>query len=73
MEQKDPVFQGLSFRSDSGERGAGGCDLLLQIAPSDYASVAMNSMIRKVPDDTDADCGPNNVSRTSTKLSYQPH
>jgi len=73
MEQEDPVFQGLSFQSDSRKRGAGGCDLLLQSAPSNYASVAMNNMIRKVPDDTDTDCRPDNMSRTSAKLSDQTH
>jgi hypothetical protein len=69
MEQMDPVFQGLSFQSDSGKRGARGCDLLLLSSPGDYASVAMNNMIRKVPDDTDADCRPYDMSRTSAKLS----
>jgi len=73
MEQEDPVFQGLSFQLDSRKRGASGCDLLLQSAPSNYASVAMNNMIRKVPDDTDADCRPDNMSRTSAKLSDQTH
>jgi len=73
MEQMDPVFQGLSFQSDSGKRGARGCDLLLLSSPGDYASVAMNNMIRKVPDDTDADCRPYDMSRTSAKLSDQPH
>jgi hypothetical protein len=73
MEQMDPVFQGLSFQSNSSKRSAGGCDLLLLSSPSDYASVAMNNMIRKVRDDTDADCRPDDMSRTSAKLSDQSH
>jgi hypothetical protein len=73
MEQKDPMLQGLSFKSDSSKCGVGECDLLLQSAPSDYATVAMNNMIRKVSNDTDADCRPDNMSRTSAKLSNQPH
>lgn len=73
MEQMDPVFQGLSFQSDSSKRGAGRCDLLLLSSPSDYASVAMNNMIRKVADNADTDCRSDNMPRTGTKFSDQTH
>lgn len=47
--------------------------MLLLRAPSNYASVTMNDMIRKVRDDTDARCWSNNMPRPDPKLSDQTH
>ncbi len=73
MKQNDTVFQSFSLQTDSSKFCARSRNLLLLRAPSDYATVTMNDMIRKITDDTDANCRSDNMSRTGAKFSNQTH